>query len=104
MFAVNPSGEEEAFVPYAGDYPYTGDYKDILCVQEKRVVTGDNTVRYKNCTLQIPADNHRHHDVKARIRVHDYPSGQIAICHGSQKLAQFNAEGENIKTTQKQAA
>ena len=98
IFAISPSGEGEAFVPYAGDY------KDILCVQEERVVTGDNTVRDKNRTLQIPADSHRHHDVKARVRVHDYPNGQIAICHGPRKLAQFNAEGEDIKTTQKQAA
>ena len=64
MFAINPSGEGEAFVPYAGDY------KDILCIQEERVVTGDNTVRYKNRTLQIPADHHRHHYVKARGHPH----------------------------------
>ena len=65
IFAINPSGEGEAFVPYAGDD------KDILCIQEERVVTGDNTVRYKNRTLQIPADSHRHHYVKARVRVHE---------------------------------
>ena len=33
------------------------------------MVAGDNTVRYKNRSLQIPADCHRHHYVKARVRV-----------------------------------
>ena len=39
-----------AFVAFAGTL------EDILCAQEDRVVAGDNTVRYKNRTLQIPAD------------------------------------------------
>ena len=53
-----------------------GQLEDILCVQHERVVSNDNTVRYKNRTLQIPADRHRHHYVKARLRVHEYPRRQ----------------------------
>ena len=44
-----------------------------------RVVAGNNTVRYKNRTLQIPADRHRHHYVKAQVRVHEYPDGHLAV-------------------------
>ena len=57
---------------------FAGTLKDILCAQEDRVVAGDNTVRYKNRTLQIPADRHRHHYVKAQVR----PDGHRAVFHG----------------------
>ena len=32
----------------------------------------DNTVRYKRRLLQLPADRHRRHYVKATVRVHEY--------------------------------
>ena len=63
-FARPAADTGSAFVAFAGTL------EDILCAQEDRVVTGDNTVRYKNRTLQIPADRHRHHYVKAQVRVH----------------------------------
>ena len=63
-FAIKPSEPGSAFVPFAGAL------KDTLCIQEERVVGNDNTVRYKNLILQIPEDKHRHHYVKARVRVH----------------------------------
>jgi hypothetical protein len=56
---------------------FAGNLQDILSIQEERVVANDNTVRYKNRTLQIPADRHRHHYVKARVRVHEYPDGHL---------------------------
>ena len=41
-----------------------------MCIQEERVVGNDNTVRYKivrykRLVLQIAANRHRHHFVKA---------------------------------------
>ena len=54
-FARPAADTGSAFVAFAGTL------EDILCAQEDRVVAGDNTVRYKNRTLQIPADRHRHH-------------------------------------------
>ena len=65
--AVRPENKGSAFVPYAGAL------EDILCIQEERTVGNDNTVRYKNLVLQIPEDRHRHHYVKAKVRVHEYP-------------------------------
>ena len=69
-FARPAADTGSAFVAFAGTL------EDILCAQEDRVVAGDNTVRYKNRTLQIPADRHRHHYVKAQVRVHEYPDGK----------------------------
>ena len=87
-----------AFVAFAGTL------EDILCAQEDRVVAGDNTVRYKNRTLQIPADRHRHHYVKAQVRVHEYPDGHLAVFHGPRCLARYRADGETIDDDRLQAA
>ena len=48
-FAVAPERPETAFVADAA-----GGHRDILCVQEERVVGNDNTVRYRRLCLQIP--------------------------------------------------
>lgn len=89
-FAVAPESEGSAFVPFAGDL------EDILCIQEERVVGGDNTVRYHGRILQIPADRHRHHYVKARVRVHEYPDGRLAVFHGPRRLATYAPDGSPL--------
>ena len=90
-FARPAEAAGSAFVAFAGNLT------DILSLQEERVVAGDNTVRYKNRSLQIPADRHRHHYVKARVRVHEYPDGHLAVFHGPRCLARYTAEGELIE-------
>jgi len=93
-FAIAPEAPGSAFVPFAGNLD------DILCVQQERTVAGDNTVRYKGMTLQIPEDRHRHHYVKARVRVHEYPDGHLAIFHGPRRLAEYTADGAPIGKNQ----
>ena len=83
---------------------FSGSLADILCVQEERVVSNDNTVRYKGRTLQIPANRHRHHYVKARVRVHEYPDATLAVFHGPRCLARYRADGSLIETEGRQAA
>jgi transposase len=97
-FARAAEDTASAFVPFAGAL------EDILCVQQERVVSGDNTVRYKGRTLQIPADRHRHHYVKARVRVHEYPDGGLAVFHGPRRLAHYSAAGLAIEDTDEQQA
>lgn len=97
-FARPAEDTGSAFVAFAGDLA------DILCVQEERVVSNDNTLRYKGRTLQIPADRHRHHYVKARVRVHEYPDTTLAVFHGPRCLARYRADGSPLKTTKQQAA
>jgi transposase len=96
-FAVPPEGEGTAFVPLAGSL------EDILCIQEERTVAGDNTVRYKTRVLQIPADRHRRHYVKARVRIHEYPDGRLAIFHGPRRLATYGPEGNQEEATEQAA-
>src|SRR5208282_5387394 len=71
-FRAAPAEPQSAFIPYTGR-----DLADILCIQEERTVGNDNTVRYLNRVLQIPADRHRHHYVKCTVRVHEYPDGRL---------------------------
>ena len=84
--------------------PFTGNLEDILCVQEERVVGNDNTVRYHGRTLQIPADRHRHHYVKARVRVHEYPDRALAVFHGPRCLARYREDGTPIESNKRRAA
>ena len=97
-FALPAEVEGSAFVSFAGALD------DILCVQEERTVANDNTVRYKRRVLQLPADRHRRHYVKATVRVHEYPDGTLAVFHGPRCLARYKAGGEPIDTSTRQAA
>jgi hypothetical protein len=95
-FTVAAAETGSAFVPWIG-----ADLRDILCLQEERVVRPDNCVAYNSKLLQIPADRHRCHYVKAKVRVHEYPDRSLAIFHGPRRLAQYDASGKeqnvNIK-------
>lgn len=97
-FALPAEAEGTAFVPFAGALD------DILCVHADRTVSNDNTVRYRGLSLQIPPDRHRHHYVKARVRVHEYPDGTLALFHGPRCLARYNAGGEPVEPQTRQAA
>lgn len=83
-FVVRAAEPGSAFMAYVGR-----PLEDILCIQEERQVGCDNTVRYNGHVLQIPEQTHRHHYVKATVRVHAYPDGTLAIFHGPQRLARY---------------
>ena len=88
-FGKEAEEEGSAFVAYEGRL-----LEDVLCVQEDRVVGRDNCVSWYKRSLQIPAQKHRHHYVKAIVRVHEYPHGGLAIFDGPRCLARYGANGE----------
>jgi transposase len=90
-FAVPPAEEGSAFIRYAGR-----PLEDTLCIQENRQVGRDNCVPWNGTSLQIPPQRHRHHYVKATVRVHEYPDGQLAIFDGPSCLARFDRNGKSI--------
>jgi transposase len=98
-FAVAPEQPETAFVA-----DRAGAHRDILCVQEERVVGNDNCVRYLGRCLQIPPSPIRPHFVKVRVRVHGYPDGTLAIFHGPRCLARYGADGGPLDHDQPLAA
>jgi hypothetical protein len=98
-FGVAPEQPETAFVA-----DQAGAHRDILCVQEERVVGNDNCVRYHGVGLQIPPSPLRPHFVKAKVRVHDYPDGTLAVFHGPRRLARYRADGTLLGADQMLAA
>jgi len=98
-FACPAQEQGTAFVPWIG-----GNLDDILCEQHERTVSADNCVRFEGMILQIPADRHRCHYVKAKVKVHYYADGNLAVFHGPRKLAEYNQEGQVLTQQIKQAA
>ena len=100
-FTVVPAQAESAFVPIAGI-----DLKLLLSIQEERVVRNDNTVSYKNLTLQIPPSKERLHYVRCPVMVHLFTDQTIGISYQGKLLGQYTNEGEAIlvKAKKKKAA
>lgn len=96
-FAITPHIEETAFVPWNDS---ASKLADILCLQEQRIVAKDNTVSYQGKTLQIPKQHNRPHYIKAKVNVHEYANGKLAIFHGPRKLASYDKHGNLISQQQ----
>ncbi len=80
--------EGNAFVAAAGL-----DLTETLCVQEARIVGNDNCVSFGGCRLQVPESPLRPHFVKATVKVHRYPDGQLAVFHGRRCLGRYACDG-----------
>jgi transposase len=93
-FAVQPEQEGSGFVA-----DRAGLWREILCVQEERTVGADNTVKWNTLRLQLPPSRLRPHFVKAKVRVHEYPDGQLAVFLGPHRLADYDAQGSIIDHT-----
>ena len=97
---LQPALEEgSAFVPWIG-----ADLGEYLCETFERVVGKDNCVSFEGMALQIPADRHRMHYGKVKVRVHRYPDGRLAVFHGPRCLARYDAQGRRIQPQSTAAA
>lgn len=91
QFAVPAEQEGSAFVADP-----TGAWRDILSIQEDRKVGNDNTVKWRRLCLQLPPSRLRPHFVRATVRVHEYPAGEIAVFWGPHRLADYDAGGSLV--------
>ena len=66
-------------------------------------MNNDNCVSFEAMKLQIPADRHRCHYVKARVTVVRRTDRTLAILHGPRRLAEYDALGQ-IRDSAVQAA
>ena len=99
-FAVEAAEAGSGFVPVA-----EAQWRDILCIQEERIVAPHNTVAWNRRRLQIPPHPARAHFVKAKVRVHHYPAGDLAIFHGPRCLVRWSLPHDDIDDqTQRTAA
>jgi transposase len=88
-FMQPPMEEGSAFVTWVG-----GNLDNILCERFERQVGADNCVSFEGMKLQIPADRHRCHYVKAKVAVLRRLNGTLAICHGPRLLAEYASDGQ----------
>jgi len=88
-FMHEPMESGSAFVPCSG-----AALEDILCERFERQVGADNCVSFEGMKLQIPAQQHRCHYVKARVSVLRRLDGTLAICHGPRRLAEYEPDGQ----------
>ena len=92
-FAVAAAEEGSAFVPLLGV-----GLEDILCLKHQRVVGNDNCVKYKGMSLQIPPVEDRAHFVRAKVVVHEYGDGSMAVVHeGKRRLGFYDREGNLVE-------
>ena len=85
----HPAREEgTGFVPYVGR-----GIEEILCEHFERVVGRDNCVEFERLKLQIPTTRGRSHYMKAKVRVHRYNDGSLAVFHGHRCLGRYDAKG-----------
>ena len=85
----HPAREEgTGFVPYVGR-----GIEEILCEHFERVVGKDNCVEFERLKLQIPATRGRSHYMKAKVRVHRYDDGTLAVFHGHRCLGRYDTKG-----------
>jgi len=97
---MQPSLEEgSAFVPWIGGNP-----DEILCEQHDRQVGNDNCVSFEGEKLQIPADKHRCHYIKANVRVHRYEDDSMAVFHGPRRLADYDRNGKPMREEKAKAS
>lgn len=97
-FMVEATEKGDAFVPLLGV-----DIDNILCRQVERAVGKDNCVSYQGVALQLPTDKQRHYS-RSRVRVHEYPNGNLAVFHGPRCLAHYDPAGKAIKQRKRMAA
>jgi transposase len=97
-FAVPAELEGSAFVPVAPE-----QWREVLCRQESRQVGNDNCVRWRGRSLQIPPSPLRPHFVRAKVRLHAYIDGAIALFWGPHRIADFPSPGTEADTTKRAA-
>ena len=83
-FAVAAEETGSAYVPCRPE-----QWREVLCVRENRQVGNDNTVRWRGRSLQIPPSRLRPHFVRAKVCVHEYPDGALALFWGPHRIAEL---------------
>ena len=81
--------DQTAFVPCMRN-----DLDLVFSVQSERTVNRDNTIKYKNLTLQIEKQSWRRSMDGCRVTVYQHLDGHISIGYGPQQIGSYSAQGE----------
>lgn len=83
-----------SFVPWLDSHL---KLKEILCIQVHRTVKKDNTVSYGAKLLQIDRNKNRYSYAKAKVRVHEYANGELAVFYGHSCIGRYDEYGNALK-------
>jgi transposase len=67
---------------------------EALCIEVDRTVGRDNTIAWEGMCLQLPESPLRRHYVKAKVKVHAYPDGTLAVLHGPRVIGRYSGDGD----------
>ena len=77
---------------------------NVLCEVHERTGGRDNCARFEELTLQLPADRHRPHYAKVKVRVRRHADGTLSVWHGPRRLARYGPRGEPMADSELVAA
>lgn len=66
---------------------------EALCHEDERTVGRDNTISWAGMCLQLPESPLRRHYVQAKVKVHAYPDGTLAVLHGPRVIGRYSGDG-----------
>ena len=69
---------------------------DVLCEHFERIVRKDNCVQFEGLILEIPADRHRCHYIKRKVKVLRHTDDTLSVHHGPGMLARYSALGQEL--------
>jgi hypothetical protein len=84
-FQVAAAEPGSAYVPW----PAERDPADYFCFKYTRMVTNDNTLSFNKHRLQIPSGPGRKSFAKARVDLHHFMDGSLAVFYQGQHLVTF---------------
>ena len=87
-FQVSPAQRGTAFVPCRRK-----DLDLIFSLQFQRAVNRDNTVTFKNLTLQIERVSWRGTLAGCQVTVHQHLDGTLSLTHGPHLLGRYTSQG-----------
>ena len=69
------------------------EHPTLCCEHRDVTVRKDNGVPFEGLTLQTPADRHRGHDIKRKLKVLRHTDGTLSVQHGPRMLS---AQGQKL--------
>jgi len=88
LFTVKPAQPESAFTTLDGI-----EVELLLSIHHERIVQKDNTVAFKNLSLQLNASTQRLHFVRCPVLVHELVDNTLAISFQGNLLERFSLNG-----------
>ena len=86
-FPVEAAEPGSAYLPW----PAEQDPPDYFCFKYTRIVTNDNTIPFNTHRLQIPPGPGRKSYAKAKVALHHYLDGSLAVFYQGQHLVTFQS-------------